>query len=199
MLTARFASWSSRYSEFLERSRLRLDIIARKLPALRTFSHFFSPSKCLLSYKMQVEVEWEESLFVFLPAPRSSLNYMHKHEASSSSPKLLRDFNELNGLCEGLPRASSRCPRNDPREWNQNMCPHILHSPNAISRMKVKLRLLLLSSSSVFYGLPRQLKRPDIPSWWLWSAMKSREERQNNEWWRVGARRMLVACCLNFW
>lgn len=66
----------------------------------------------------------------------------------------------------------------------------ILHSPNAISRMKVKTPSAVSFS---FMNFHRGLKRPDVPFSWLWSAMKSREERQNKEW-----RRMLRAGCSRF-
>lgn len=51
---------------------------------------------------------------VLLPA-RCSLNYMQEHDALR---RAIKDFNELNGLCEGLPQeADARSER------NQNMCP----------------------------------------------------------------------------
>jgi hypothetical protein len=49
-----------------------------------------------------------------LPAGRS-LNYMQEHDALW---RAIKDFNELNGLCEGLPQVTDASS-----EWNQNMCP----------------------------------------------------------------------------
>jgi hypothetical protein len=90
---------------------------------------------------------------------------MQEHDALW---RAIKDFNELNGLCEGLPQVT------DASSESEHVSSRILHSPNAISRMKVKLCLLSWSSvrSFTFYELPL---RPQKAGYSVLMIMKCHE------------------------